>query len=60
MTINPKQIAITPIMHLHAYNIRNMLYTTRIGIPIKPKQNAIIPITTYTCIILEIFLLYAS
>ena len=24
MPINPKQIAITPIKHLHAYNIRNI------------------------------------
>ena len=51
MTINPKQIDISPIMHL---------YATRIGIPIKPKQNDIIPITPYICIILEIFLFYAS
>ena len=48
MPIKPKQIAITPIMHLHAYNIRNMLYTTRISIPIKPKQNDIIPIVSPT------------
>ena len=31
-------------MRIILNKIRNMLYTTRIGIPIKPKQIAIIPI----------------
>ena len=48
MPINPKQIVIVHIITPNAYKIRNMLYTTRISIPIKPKQNDIIPIVSPT------------